>query len=132
MVCDFFTAEVITPVGLVTYYVRMFMHIGSRKVYMAGVTPHANEQWMKQIARNITMEDWGIVTNGRYLIHDRDSKFCESFRDIMRASGVKPLKLPARSPNLNVLLSGGGVMTRMGRHLKSWCKSFTTKRPNEF
>lgn len=99
--CDFFTAEVITPSGLETYYVLMFIHIASRKVYLAGATPHPNEQWMKQIARNITMEDWGFLTNCRYLIHDRDTKFCESFRAILKSSGVKPLKLPARSPNLN-------------------------------
>ncbi len=99
--CDFFTTEVITPVGLITYYVLFFIHIGSRKVYIAGITPNPDEQWMKQIARNITMADWGFIENCRYLIHDRDSKFCESFREIIRASGIKPLKLPAKSPNLN-------------------------------
>jgi len=45
--CDFFTAEVITPVGLITYYVLFFIHIGSRKVRIAGVTPNPNEEWMK-------------------------------------------------------------------------------------
>jgi putative transposase len=56
---DFFTAEVWTWCGLVTYYIVFFIHLDSRKVYVAGVTPHPNEQWMMQIARNMTME--GIV-----------------------------------------------------------------------
>ncbi|MBU2515530.1 hypothetical protein KJ966_29790 [bacterium] len=55
--CDFFTTEVITPAGLITYYVLFFIHIGSRKVHIAGITPHPNEVWMKQVARNVTMAD---------------------------------------------------------------------------
>ncbi len=99
--CDFFTAEVITPVGLITYYVLFFIHIGSRKVHIAGVTPNPNEYWMKQIARNLTMADWGFLSSCKYLIHDRDSKFCKSFCSIIKSGGVEPLKLPPRSPNLN-------------------------------
>jgi transposase len=99
--CDFFTAEVITPVGLITYYVLFFIHIGSRKVYIAGITPHPNEGWMKQIARNVTMEDWGFLSDCKFLIHDRDSKFCKSFCSIIKSGGMEPLKLPPGSPNLN-------------------------------
>jgi len=99
--CDFFTTEVITPVGLITYYVLFFIHLGSRKVHIAGVTPNPNEAWMNQMARNITMEGWGFLSGYRYLIHDRDSKFCKSFRRIIKSGGVEPLKLPPQSPNLN-------------------------------
>ena len=56
---------------------------------------------MKQIARNVIMDDWGILDNCRYLIHDRDTKYCESFRDVIEFGGVKTLPLPACSPNLN-------------------------------
>jgi putative transposase len=49
---DFFTAEVWTKAGLVTYYVLLFIHLASRKVHVAGMTPHPDEQWMKQVARN--------------------------------------------------------------------------------
>lgn len=99
--CDFFTTEVITPAGLITYYVLFFIHIGSREVHIAGITPNPNEAWMKQVARNVTMADWGFLSGYRYLIHDRDSKFCESFRGIIKSGGVKPLKLPPQIPNLN-------------------------------
>ena len=99
--CDFFTTEVITPTGLITYYVLFFIHIGSRKIHIAGMTPHPNEEWMKQMARNVTMADYGFLSNCKYLIHDRDSKFCKSFISIIQSGGVKPLKLPPRSPNLN-------------------------------
>jgi hypothetical protein len=54
---DLFTAEVLTLRGLVTYYVLFFIHLESRRVYVAGITIHPNEPWMKQIARNVTMDD---------------------------------------------------------------------------
>jgi hypothetical protein len=99
--CDFFTAEVITPKGLFTYYVLFFIKIGSQEVHIAGATPSPNEAWMKQIARNVTMAGIGVLEGRKYVLIDRDSKDCASFRDILRSSGVKPIRLPAWSPDLN-------------------------------
>jgi putative transposase len=98
---DFFSVEVLTLRGLVTYYVLFFIHLESRKVEVSGITPHPNERWMKQMARNVTMNGWGFLNNCHYLIHDRDTKYCQSFRDIIESDDVKTLPLPARSPNLN-------------------------------
>ncbi len=56
---------------------------------------------MIQVARNVTMADVGFLSSSRYLIHDRDSKFCESFPGTIESVGVTPVKLPARSPDLN-------------------------------
>src|SRR2546425_6296298 len=98
---DFFTAEVWTLGGLVTYYVLFFIHLGSRKVEIAGVTPHPNEPWMVQVARNVTMEAWGCLSPGQYLIHDRDGKYCPAFQHIIDAAGVERVVLPPRSPNLH-------------------------------
>ena len=98
---DFFTAEVWTLGGLVTYYVLFFLHLGSRKVHVAGVTPHPNEAWMMQVARNVTMEEWGFLSPGQYLIHDRDTKYCPAFQQLIDEAGVERVVLPPRSPNLN-------------------------------
>jgi transposase InsO family protein len=37
----------------------------------------------------------------RYLLHDRDAKYTQSFRAIIVSGRVEPQVLPARSPNLN-------------------------------
>lgn len=58
---DFFTTGVWTWGGLVTSDVLFFIHLGSRRVHIAGATPHPNEAWMMQIARNMTMADWGFL-----------------------------------------------------------------------
>jgi transposase InsO family protein len=98
---DFFTTEVWTTAGLVTYYGLFFIHLGSRKVDVAGMTPHPDKHWMMQIARNATMAEWGFLSSGQYLSHDRDGKFCPTFQQAIDPAGVKRVALPPRSPNLN-------------------------------
>jgi putative transposase len=98
---DFFTAEVLTLRGLVTYYVLFFIHLESRRVDIAGITVQPDEHWMQQMARNVTMEGCGALLDCRYLLHDRDTKYTRSFRAIIASGQVEPLVLPARSPNLN-------------------------------
>jgi hypothetical protein len=85
----------------VTYYVLFFIHLESRRVYVAGITVHPNEAWMKQMARNATMGDCGVLRDCRFLLHDRDTKYTRSFRAIIASGRVEPLALPAHSPNLN-------------------------------
>ena len=82
---------------------------------MAGVTRHPDQEWMEQMARNVTMEDTGFLIQHRYLLHDRDSKYCASFQTVLEAGGVKPLALPPRSPNLNAYAE------RWVRSLKEEC-----------
>ena len=83
------------------YYVLFFIHLESRRISLAGVTRHPDQEWMEQMARNVTMEDSGFLINRRYLLHDRDSKYCSSFRQVIEAGSVRTLALPPRSPNLN-------------------------------
>ena len=53
---DFFTVEVLTWRGLVTYYVPFFIEIGTRRVSLGGITRHPDASFMEQVARNATME----------------------------------------------------------------------------
>ena len=93
--------EVLSWRGLVTYYVLFFIHLESRRVSLAGITRHPDQAWMQQMARNATAETWGFLEQRQYALHDRDTKFCSLFRDTLKAGGIKPIQLPARSPNLN-------------------------------
>jgi putative transposase len=71
----------------VTYYVLFFIHLESRKVNIAGITVHANERWMQQMAWNVDMEGCGALRDCRNLLHYRDTKYTISFRAIIE-SGV--------------------------------------------
>ena len=98
---DLFTVEVLTWRGLVTWYVLFFLHLDSRKVTIGGITEHPDAEWMQQMARNATLGPWGHLNGCRYVLHDRDTKFCRSFQETLAVAEVKCLRLPARSPNLN-------------------------------
>jgi transposase InsO family protein len=98
---DFFSQEVLTARGLVTFYILFFIDLGTRQVKIAGITNHPDEAWMLQMARNITMDGEPFYMGKKYLIHDRDTKYCTSFRRTLLQAGIKPIKLPVLSPNLN-------------------------------
>src|SRR5579871_115765 len=98
---DFFTVEVWTRRGLQRFMVLFFIELSTRKVEIAGVATVANGLWMNQIGRNLTDTVNGIFHGKRYLIHDRDPLFTAEFLATLADVGVKSVKLPARSPNLN-------------------------------
>ena len=98
---DFFTVEVWTRKGLQRFMVLFFIELSTRKVQIAGIASTANGLWMSQIGRNLTDAVDGILKDKRYLIHDRDPLFTAEFLDLLAKAGVKSVKLPPRSPNLN-------------------------------
>ena len=98
---DFFTVEVATWYGLVTYYVLVVMELSTRRVEIAGITPHPTAAFMQQSARQLTDHFNGFLLDKRYLIHDRDSTFTAAFDQYVRDNGVEPVVLPPKSPNLN-------------------------------
>jgi putative transposase len=98
---DLFTVEVWSPFGLTTYYVLFFIKLSNRRVHLAGITEYPHGAWMKQVGRNVTDAFDGFLLDVRYLILDRDSIFTAAYRDLLKNAGVKPVRLPPRSPNLN-------------------------------
>src|SRR5919199_5842650 len=98
---DFLTVEVATWHGLVTYYVLVVMELATRRVQVAGITAHPTAAFMQQCARQLTDPLDGFLLGKRYLLHDRDTKFTQAFDGLLKASGVEPIVLPPRSPNLN-------------------------------
>jgi putative transposase len=72
---------------------------------------------MQHMAHNAAQDGWGQLATCRYVLHDRDSKFCASFRSALRSGGVKTIPLPARSPNLNAFAG------RWVRSVKQECLS---------
>jgi hypothetical protein len=70
----------------VTHYVLFFIEVGTRRVSLGGIT-HPDSCWMEQVARNATMQDTGYLNGCRYLLHDRDKKFCRKFQETLAACG---------------------------------------------
>jgi transposase InsO family protein len=110
-----FTLEVITWRGLVRYFVLFVIDLKTRRIEIAGIVASPDGRWMCQIARNLTDGEDGFLLRSRYLIHDRDPLFTKGFQEILDSSGVRLVKLPSRSPNLNAYAE------RFVRSIKSEC-----------
>ena len=81
--------------------ILIFLSLVVRFVEIAGITPHPHAAFMQQCARQLTNHFDGFLLDKRYLIHDRDTKFTEAFDAMLRDSGVEPVVLPPKRPNLN-------------------------------
>jgi putative transposase len=77
------------------------MELKTHRVNLAGCTTNSNEAWMKTVALELTNHEDGFLKGKQCLIMDRDTTCSETFRALLRREGVKPVRLPPRSPNLN-------------------------------
>ena len=93
--CDFFTKNVITPLGIKTAYGLFFIHLGTRKVFLCPATYHPNERWVMQQARNVQMwfDEQGI--EAQFLLRDRDTKFTAAFDQLFCDADTRIVKTGA-------------------------------------
>jgi hypothetical protein len=98
MATDFFTVE---TVRLRTLYVVFFIHVGTRRVHLAGVSDHPHAPWVVQRAWELSMSPDPMVPPPRFLIRDRDAKFTGAFDAAFEAEGAKVIRTPAQAPNAN-------------------------------
>ena len=98
---DFFTVEVWTATGLTRFAVFFVMHLATRRVEIAGIVAEPDSAWVTQCSRHLTDPSEGFLVGTRVLLHDRDPLFSDVFRATLAAAGVRTVRLPPRSPNLN-------------------------------
>jgi putative transposase len=98
---DFFTTEVWTARGFVTYYTLFVLDLCTWRVHVAGSTPHPDESFITQAARRLTDVVDGFLVGYRGLICDRDTKWMGGFRRIIEDAGVRIVQTPIRAPNAN-------------------------------
>jgi transposase InsO family protein len=101
----------------VTNYLLFVMELKTRRVHLAACTPTLGDDYMKQIARNLTDPFDGFLKDSKYVLMDRDTNFSSAFRTILDEADVEPVRLPAKSPNLNAHLE------RFHLSIKSECLS---------
>jgi putative transposase len=95
---DFFTTEVWTWRGLVTFYTVFVIDLASRRVQILGATPHPDDAFMRQITRTLTMAD---QQTRRVLICDRDAKWSAAVRERLTEAGIRVVQTPFQAPNAN-------------------------------
>ncbi len=98
LACDFFTIETI---WLKTLYIFFFIELGTRRVYLAGITTNPDSAWTTQQARQFM---WKLDENDasfRFLVHDWDSKFSAEFDTVFESEGIHVIPTPLQAPNAN-------------------------------
>ncbi len=112
---DFFSTEVWTARGLVTYYTFFVIDLATRAVEIIGSTPNPDDDFMKQVGRNLTDCVDGFLRKKKFLILDRDGKFSEAFQGVLERSEIQMVRCPARAPNCNAFAE------RFVRSIKTEC-----------
>ena len=98
---DFFTTEVWTCRGLVTYYIVFVIELASRRVQIVGCTPNPDQAFVLQACRSLTTADHGLLVGERFLICDRDRKWSAPAQRLLEESGVRVVRTPFQAPNCN-------------------------------
>jgi putative transposase len=98
--CDFFTVETI---WLKRIYVLVFIELATRRVHLGGCTTNPDGAWVTQQARNFTFDLDERAQPLRFLIHDRDAKFCGPFDEVFATEGQQVLRTPIRAPRANAI-----------------------------
>jgi len=98
---DFFTTEVWTARGLVTYYTLFVLELQSRRLHVAGSTPYPDEAFVLQAVRDLANAIDGILVEGCVLICDRDRKWSRGVLEFVEHEGVRIIRTPFRAPNCN-------------------------------
>jgi putative transposase len=98
--CDFLSKPIWTAKGLVDVYLLVFLHLGSRRVWISPSTVQPDSAWVSLQARNFLMvaEDMGLAPE--YLMRDNDAKFSGQFDEVFKTSGVQIKRTVPMSPNL--------------------------------
>jgi hypothetical protein len=74
---------------------------------LAGVTANPNGAWVTQQARDLMLLLGERGRQVRFVLRDRDAKFCRSFDDVFRSEGGEVLQTPLQAPKANA--NGGSA-----------------------
>jgi putative transposase len=114
---DFFTTEVWTWRGLVTFYTVLVIDLASRRVQIVGSTPYPDDRFMQQVVRTLTAAEDGLLIQHRVLICDRDTKWSAPVRARLGEAGIRVVQTPYQAPNANAYAE------RFVRSIKAECLS---------
>ena len=99
--CDFLSVKSITLKGFVDLYLLFFIHVGTRRVIVSGVSAHPDAAWVTQQARNASMEMDELGLTATHLLIDHDTKFAAGFDHVFEGQNTKVKRVGPLAPNMN-------------------------------
>jgi len=131
-------------VWLRTLYVLAFIELHSRRVFVSPATADPTAPWVTQQARNVAMDFEDRASPVRFLIHDRDAMFADSFDEVFHACGADVILSPIRAPTANAVAERwvrtvrseclDWILVRSRRHLdhvlRTYAAHYNRRRPH--
>lgn len=98
---DFFSVPVWTEYGLITYYILFFIHLGTQRVFIGGISSHATSEWL--VCRIKAWTDAGspFGPDARFLIRDRDRRYTREVDWYFTQIGILPKMIAPGAPVMN-------------------------------
>ena len=84
-------------------YALIVIEHDTRRVHLAGITPHPDGGWTAQAARNLLMDLGQRAASVKFLIRDRAGQFTGSFDAVLQAEGITILASPPQAPRANAI-----------------------------
>lgn len=143
--CDFVSKPMWTAKGLVDLYLLVFLHLGTRRVWISPCTLHPDSAWVSQQAKNFLMEAEDMDLAPKYVMRDNDTKFTAQFDAVIESSGAEIKRNTPLSPNLRAHVERFIQTLKMEcldkfvivaeRHLnhicRVWSRHYNQERPHE-
>jgi len=95
------TLLTVDTIWLRRLYVLFFIELDTRPVHLGGVTANPDSAWVTQQARNLLLRLGERGGQLRFVLHDRDAKFCRGFGDVFGSEGAEVLLAPVQAPRAN-------------------------------
>ncbi len=98
---DFFSVDVFTKYGILTYQVLFFVHLGSGEVFIAGASHHATSDWVISQIKQLTDAESPFGPTARFLIRDCDRRYTKEVDWYFTSIGLLPKKITPDAPVMN-------------------------------
>jgi putative transposase len=102
--CDFFSKLIWTPTGLRQYFSLVFLHVGSRKVFVTTASKKPDTAWMRKQAKAFLQFVEGEGLKAEILMRDRDNMYVRDFDNAIKDVGIRIHPVAYRSPNQNAFV----------------------------
>ena len=102
--CDFLVKPQWAITGMKDLFQLLFIHIGTRRIWISSATNNPDANWMSQQAKSFLQHCDDVELKHTIIMRDNDGKFKKGFDEVLEAGNCFVKKNTPASPNLNAFV----------------------------